>query len=398
MLRRHLDDDVLVHNRLEVREAESQAMYAGRCEVWKHGKLSGGTWHEWDYALAYANVCAENELPTTLVDQALSPRLHKVLGGSPGRQALVRAAITTDVPVLPYTDDAGICWPVGTFIGWYWAQELSLAVENGVQVKPITAWRYRAAPWLSSWAQWCMAQVADDSTPEARIRGLAAKHWTRAVPGRSAMQYRAWEDKGDAWQPGVGYMPLLDLDTGKRGAALTLGHQRWEAWSKQWWDNALPQLLSSVMAHCRVRLWHALQTAGFEHVAYCDTDSVIVDGIGHQRLSEAIADGYLWSLRYKGPHNGLEVTAPQLVEGSTYRRLAGVPKGARRTGASTYVGDEWDGVTTSINRGHPGEVRVRQARIALSGIDTRRQHLPGGATAPFTVVNGVRQLPQEAAS
>ena len=61
MLRRGTwHDKVLVHNRPEVRDAEAAAMYAGRAEVWKHGNLKGGPWYEWDYALAYANVCAQN--------------------------------------------------------------------------------------------------------------------------------------------------------------------------------------------------------------------------------------------------------------------------------------------------------------------------------------------------
>lgn len=165
-----------------------------------------------------------------------------------------------------------------------------------------------------------------------------------------------------------------------------------------WWDQALPQLLSSVMAHCRVRLWHALETAGSGNVAYCDTDSLIVNGAGHGRLSEAVADGYLWSLRLKGKHATLEVTAPQLVEGSTYRRLAGVPRGARRTGPAEYDAEVWEGITTSMAAGHPGEVRIRRAKLALSGVDTRRLHLPGGATAPFTVAGGTRQARAKEAS
>ena len=398
MLRSHLADNVLVHGRDDVRQAEASAMYAGRAEVWRHGKLTGGSWHEWDYATAYGQVCAQVALPTVLLDEVYRPKLERVANPPADRTYLVEATVAQETPVLPWKDELGIFWPVGSFSGWYWSHEIELAVGLGVTIKPLRAWRYRAAPWLASWGQWCIDRVADNSTAEARIRGLAAKHWQRAVPGRSAMRYRSWEDRGEAWVPGAGYMPLLDADTGARGAALTLGNQRWEAWSMAWWDNALPQLLSSVMAHCRIRLWHAMKAASLSNVAYCDTDSLIVNQAGHERLTEAVADGQLWSLRYKGSHQSLEVTAPQLIEGSTYKRLAGVPKGARRTGPNTYNGVAWEGITTSMAEGHPGEVRIRRATIALTGVDTRRLHLPGGGTAPFEVRTGVRQMPQEQAS
>lgn len=398
MLRRHLHGDVLVHRRPEVREVEAAAMYAGRCEVWRHGHFRKEKLHVWDAELAYASVCATEPLPMALQDEVRGLRLPAMLSMAPRWAFLVEAHVDAAVPVLPFADDVGVCWPTGTFQGWWWAHELGLAASEGAQVRPIRAWRYRAGPWLASWAAWVREVVADDATPEARIRGLAAKHWQRAVIGRSAMKYRDWAEQGPAWAPGVSYMPLLDTDTGARGAALTLGEQRWEAWSTEWWGQALPQLLSSVMAHCRVRLWAAMREAGLENVTYVDTDSLIVTAAGHDRLCYAVSAGRLWSLRYKGGHKGLEVIARQLVEGSTYRRLAGVPKNSRRTGRLTYEGEAWEGLTTSLGEGHPGEVHVRRAKIALTGVDTSRLHLPGGGTEPFRVVDGVRQAREEQAS
>jgi hypothetical protein len=398
LLRRHMHHSVLVHGRPEVREAEAAAMYAGRAEVWRHGQLHHGPYHEWDYALAYANVCRESYLPSVLMDQVARPKLDRIERSWPTRAWLVKADVSTDVPVLPVADDIGVLWPVGTFQGWWWDVELVEAARAGAVVAPLTAWRYVAAPWLASWAEWAIGVVADDTTPEARVRALAAKHWTRTIVGRSAMRYRSWEDQGAAWSPGASYMPMLDRQSGERGACLTLGNQRWEAWGQEWWGDALPQLLGAVMARCRVNLWRSMAEAGHKHLVYMDTDSLIVDRTGHDRLKSAAAAGRLGSMRYKGSHDTLEVTAPQLVEGSTYRRLAGVPKGAQRTGHDTYDGEVWEGITTSMAEGHPGEVRIRRAQIALSGLDTRRAHLPGGATAPFTMAGGVRQARQEKAS
>jgi hypothetical protein len=398
LLRRHLTDKVLVHGRPEVREAEGAAMYAGRCEVWRHGFQAPGPFYEWDFKTAYGRICAETALPATFSYEVRGIdvfRLPEFLGHT---NHLCEATITTDVPILPFRDDGGVYWPVGRFQDWYWDVELLAAQEAGATVQVHRAYRYRSAPWMASWATWCLSLVDDDSTPEARVMGAVAKHWQRAVPGRSAMKYRAWEEQGDAYVPGVSYMPMLDLDNGSRGACLTLGGQRWEAWRQEWWGEALPQLLSYVMACARVRLWEAMQVAGLEEVLYVDTDCLIVAGIGHERLDRAVRAGCLGSLRYKRSHQLLELTAPQLVEGSTYRRLSGVPRGARRTAQSAYDGEVWEGLTTALAEGHPDEVRIRNVSFDIHGIDTRRLHLPGGATAPFTVSDGRRSPSIEKAS
>ena len=392
MLKSHLADKVLVHGQANVREAEAAAMYAGRAEAWRHGLLAKGPYHEWDFALAYANVCAEEPLPAVLLGEVRGKSLRAMQDEAPGLAYLVEAQISTPVPVLPWSDNGGVFWPIGTFTGWWWAFELANAVAAGATVRPVRAWKYRASPWLASFSRWCIDQVADLSTPTARIRGCAAKHWTRSVPGRTAMRYKAWEDMGRAYVPGMNYEPALDIDSGARGAILTLGDRRWEAWASEWGDSALPQVLSTVMAHCRVRLWKALQCAGFEHLVYCDTDSLIVDVVGHERLSEAVADGALWSLRHKGEHEAIEVIGPQQVEATGYRRHAGIPRNAQQTGRLSYEAERWEGITTSLARGRAGEVWVHPIRAVLTGVDTRRLHLPGGMTAAFQVENGERVM------
>lgn len=398
LLRRHLDAKVLVHRDLAAREAEAAAMYAGRAEVHRHGPHHGGPFWEWDYTMAYGNVMATTSLPAVLTGMVRGKTLAGMQASWPSWRWLVRARVDQDLPVLPWRDATGICWPTGTLEGWWWDVELVAAEAAGARVRPLQSYRYVASPWLAGWAEWAMGLAGDTSTPEAAVIGVAAKQWCRSVPGRTAMQYRAWEHAGDAYAPGVGYMPMLDVDSGARGSCLTIGDQRWEAWSSAWWDNALPQVLSCVMAVSRVRLWDALVAAGLDHVLYCDTDGLIVDNDGHARLSEATAAGRLAGLRVKAHHSYLDLLAPQLVEGSTFRRLAGIPRGARRRADGTYSAEVWEGITGAMSAGHPDQVHVRQVTMRLEGTDTRRLHLPGGATAPFTVAGGVRSPAVEEAS
>lgn len=389
-VRRHLTDKVLVHGDDELREIEREACYAGRTEAWRHGRLPRGTWHEWDHELAYAHVLSAEALPAYYVDKVLRPRLSSIGRTTDQWRWLCRATVSAPVPVLPCADEHGFYHPVGTFSGWWWDVELLEAERAGCTVQVDVAHRYAARQWLSSWANWVIDLCDDKRYPDTRILALAAKHWQRSLVGRSAMRYRDWSEVGPAFTDETLYQTIADLDDGTVGVMFQCGGQRFEAWDRRWWDQALPQLLSSVMAHCRVNLWRAMVTAGLDHVAYVDTDALIVDEVGHRALADAVASGQLGSLRDKGVVKNLTIKAPRWIEGAGYTKRAGVPNGARSTGARTFAGETWEGFGESIAGGHPDTVVVRDWQGEMVALDWRRRHVAKGRTEPYTVCDGVR--------
>jgi hypothetical protein len=388
--RNFLSDKVLVHERDDIRALEHASSYGGRAEAWQWGRLRKGRWTEWDFALAYANVLAEESLPAYLYDTTgpISIRhIRKTYG--PWRW-LVTAKVTLEAPVLPVTDAHGVFYPTGSFEGTWWDCELLAAIDAGAEVEVLSTVRYKGAKWLETWANWVIDAVADDSSPEARIFGIAAKHWQRSLVGRSSMRFRAWDEVGPAWLEGVSYMPLADLDAGTFGACLQVNGRRWEAWERTWWDNALPQLLSSVIAHCRVNLWQAMNVAGLSHVVYVDTDALITDAEGTKRLEAATAAGTLGSLRKKHVMTRLDIWAPRYVNAPGYSRIAGVSRTRTQTGEHTYEGEVWERLPEALASGHASSVIVSPVSVELTGQDWHRVHLPDGSTAAYEVAGGAR--------
>ena len=390
MLRRHLTEKVLVHANPTVRELEARAMYAGRAETWKWGKLKGGPWYVWDYRNAYAEVCRTTALPAVLRSEVRGVGLPTMRRYEADTRWLVEAEVRTSVPILPVTDADGVFWPVGSFSGWWWDTELLAADHVGVCVKVRRAWKYKASPWLANWAEWVIGQIASSGTSSENLRSVAAKHWARAVPGRSAMRFWDFHDWGESYVPGAQAGPIHDLDAGTEGAMVQVGSRRWEAWQKTWWEQALPQVLSFIMAESRVRLWDAMAVAGFEHVVWVHTDCLVVDTIGHERLRAAVATGRLGSLRYKSTQSSFEPVTPYLVEGSTYRVRAGVPRKSWVDEKGSRHGEHWETLSGALSHGRSDRVIVTDHIFEPDLTDTRRVHLPDGETAPFGVIDGVR--------
>lgn len=388
--RNHCQDKVLVHDNVELLDLEHAAAYGGRCEAWRHGRPGGGPFTEWDHELAYANVLADETLPAYLIDHVAGLTMAHIERRYPTTRYLCRATVDQGLPILPSTDEHGIFWPIGRLEGWWWECELMAAQAEGARVVLHEAWRYRGAPWLATWASFVLDCCSHATTPADAIAAMCAKHWQRAVVGRTAMRYRDWEMTGPALMDGVQFMPLVDLDTGQRGAGFDISGRHYEAWDRIWGEQSVPQLHSAVLAHTRLRLWQAMRTAGLDHVVYCDTDALITDVLGTHRLKVATDRGELGSLRPKAQMRSLTVHAPRYVTSPNYTRVAGLPKRRRQVGRNTFVAETWESIVVSLQRNDPGTVRTYEQVSEMSEVDWRRLHVKGGATLPYVVEDGVR--------
>lgn len=381
----HYTHPVLVHDDMDAREAEVSAIYTGRCEAWRHGTLNAREWREWDLPLAYPRIAQDTHLPVRLQGHVISPTLEWFNRRRAGARLLVRATVTTKLPVLPWKGPDGTLWPVGTFTGWYWDTELSLAMAWGADVTLHHAQVYQSAPALAQWAEWVIGIVQDTTGRYNATQKALAKHWARALIGRFGARYPEWVDWSEAPDPGVGLTTFYDHDTKTVGRELTIGNRSYISTESHYVADACPFIMGYVMAECRVRLWHLLEVAGAEHVAYMDTDSLVADRVGSARLQRYVDDGMGWGVRRKGIWKTLKVMGPRQLVVNGHGRISGVPNIAKLKADGKWHGEKWDGVETTLASATPDVVVVRDAAWRVTGKDNRRLHVPGGTTAPIEI-------------
>lgn len=387
---RFMDHRLLVHEVDDARTAERAASHTGRCEAWRHGQLTAGPYTEWDFTAAYCKIGAECDVPIKLAGELFRPTVESVLAQARNRRVLCEVEVTTDVPIAPERTDSGIRWPTGTFPTTVWDNELALAIDAGARVVVVRAWVYRRAPALRAFCRWVLDGLdgtRDDVDPVVRV---ALKHWSRALIGRTAARWSRWETCGARDVADVSLGRVHDVGAGEVFSMMQLGTQLIRQVGAADNPDAMGAILSWVMAESRVRLWDVMQTCGLDTVVYVDTDSVITDGLGSQRLESARLDG----LRIKGVWSSIEVRGPRQIIPGARLRAAGVPRSAVRTGADTWEADVWSGLARSLSSGSPDAVEVARRTFRLPGVDRRRKHLAGGLTAPFEV----RETAQEAAT
>jgi len=376
--RRHLDGPVLGHPPQPHAEVARRASWTGRAEAWRHGRLPTGRWVEWDFTSAYAQVGLRDSVPIGQVDTLRAISVRSAATVARRKRLLVEAQVKLDVPVLPCELDGQIVWPVGTFRTVVWWGELRDALAQGAEVAIRRAWAWKHAPALRSFMVWALEHIegrADGVTP---LRAAVAKHWARTLVGRMGLRYTEWEDLADCpWGPGYRAETIQEPDGRLRRALLLGSTLKVEAGKVDGKDSA-PQIMSYVMSQCRRMLWHAMLTAGLEHLVHVDTDGLIVDTVGDANLAATGLPG----LRRKRLYRELEVIGTRALVLDGAPRAAGMQKRGVQVGPSVFEVEEWERAGRSLASGRPDRVRVQPRRKRLTATDLRRIRTPDGLTIP----------------
>jgi hypothetical protein len=209
---------------------------------------------------------------------------------------------------------------------------------------------------------------------------LLLKHWARALVGRMALRYRRWEPYGDT--PDLGLSLAINYDEdGEPVEKLHVGHERFTLAELEEVEDSAPQITGWVMSQCRARLWGAIQVADPNHVLYMDTDSLLVDKVGHAALQQNTY--MLDSLEKRAKWDHALIHGPRNIELDQDRRLSGVPRHAERKGPLEWEGHVMRAIKESIVRDELDHVAQLHRTYHVNTTDPRRERYPDGSTRPY---------------
>jgi hypothetical protein len=383
--RRFMTSGVLIHNDSEAREAERRAMWTGRCEAWWRGTIDFAVVHEWDLTAAYTNIVRESQVPVLLhgrtvdgapIDRYLHDRRYELLA---------EVDVETEAPVVPALQAGHIVWPVGRFPTVLWGPELRTAVDSGAAVRLRRGWLYRRAPALREWGDWVIGGLDDTSADNPAWRRAILKRWGNVLIGHFAMQYPEWRKVG--WSPDydVRCTPMHEVESGEASMLMQVGHDVWERCGMRDSVYYAPMITGWVMSEARTRLWQIMQQLPPRALLYVDTDSLLVTDQWLREMTD-LQDSHVGrGLRLKRSWDGISIYGPRQVVTGQAARIAGLPKGATRTGRHDFEGDVVEGLLEAMGERRLDEVRLIPRQWRIEGVDTRRHGSGSGWTEPFTL-------------
>jgi hypothetical protein len=378
---------ILVHDDSNAIEAERSGMHTGRAEAWRHGTIRGEKWTEVDLRTAYLTIAAECELPrklhmhTNAISNAQYRRLHERF------ILLCRVEITTDVPCVPVRIKGKHVWPVGTFETWLFDPEVDIALATAASVKIREAYVYIRDPILRSWAQWVLSILGNDANNVNPIVKTHIKHCSRALIGRLSLRTPSWEYFGSNVDDMVGITHIVFPNEGVSTRLLHVGEDTLIETERREGKDSLPMVTGYIMSECRARIWECMNACGTENIAHVDTDSVLCNTVGLDRMRRYYGAAFDDQWTIKGTFRTITVHGPRMYYRDGERKIAGVPLKALEQADGSFTGEQWSALAGDLADGLTGAVRVRQNTWTLNKTDPRRGESAGdqGYTRAYAI-------------
>jgi hypothetical protein len=124
--------------------------------------------------------------------------------------------------------------------------------------------------------------------------------------------------------------------------------------------HSAPAIAAHVTAYARMKLWNYIVQAGREHCYYMDTDSLIVDAIGYQRLASEIDPHKLGKLKLEETADCAEFYAPKDYVFGEVQKIKGIRHDAVQIQDGVYWQERFSKWLTLVRRGVSGEIVIQQ--------------------------------------
>jgi len=298
----------------------------------------------------------------------------------------------TDEPCYPVTLKGHLVYPIGTFHTVLSTPEIEYALSHGHILEVNKACLYLRGDIFSSYVDYFYRLKAKYKQEGNKPYYMLVKLMLNSLYGKTGQRERGFEPyEGDETKL-RGTSVILDLGTGKRQTLHKFGGQYFIEVDRGESYNSFPAIAAHVTAYGRMALWDLFKIAGPGHVFYCDTDSLIVDAPGKEKLESYLDDDKLGALKVEGESDTLTVVAPKHYVFEGKLTLKGVGKHDKPLGDDTWECTQFPSFRTQARWAKGTPFHTSQVIKRISGTLTDGIVNPDGWVTPL-VADGLQEGP-----
>lgn len=381
---------VLIDPDPEARALEARAVTGGRRGVARIGRQPPGLYADLDLVTAHLVAMSERLLPMRRLRSFDQLPLDAHALDSSVLDVLAECVVETSSPRYPWDSGAGVFYPIGRFATVLPGPEIRAARARGELVSIGAGYEYLLGSHMVGWARW-LASILDEGNPDVpAVARLAAKHWSRCVPGKWAGHtsevIRRAPDPRPGWHVERGYL----ADSKRPADFLLVGGELWTIARDEWADDAFPAILAWIQSHTRLAV-NALADALGPALLTLNTDGALVDvpaalrrlapELEPRRMTElrqlqaldaaCVALGPAlapFTVRIKGAARAVNIISPQHLVLDGEKRLAGIPRRAVQLAEGRYEFTQWPRLRVQLQREHTPGYTTRKRTADLTNV------------------------------
>lgn len=327
-----------------------EGYYGGRVECFRIGRYKGN-FYSFDVNSMYPAVMASAEYPVKLISHTRYATAEDIHVWLKRYCVTARVILRTTRQFAAVRKNYKLIFPIGEFEGILSSSELAYALEHAEIVKVIECAVYERAPVFRD-----MMLVLTKWKSEAKHKkDYVLEHQVKKIVNSF---YGKWGQSGGKWLEEFNHDDLsckrwteIDADTGK------IIHHRQLAGLVQTKDedpesrDSFPAIAAHVTANARMLLWSLIETVGLDNVWYCDTDSLLVNDTGRERLSHLLDEYDLGKLKLVGEYHDIEIWGAKDYRFGEKEKHKGVRKKAVWLDSHKVKQEQWSGLRGLIQSG-----------------------------------------------
>lgn len=347
---------IAIHADPEALKTERDAYAGGRTECFKMGKIEGQVYYV-DVNSMYPYVMKSHLFPTKLIsrwNECSVDRLKELI--QEGYLVICDAHIQTEKRIF-HKKRKRLIFPVGD----YWTTLCTPELIKGINEEAITNVRniciYEPDNFFESFVDYFYEKRLESKREGDAVHDFLYKIFLNSLYGKFGQKNTRWEQVEEADPEEVEVYYAFDADTNKRTIFKVFGGWVWKRnddGDDEEAFNSFPAVAAHVTAYARMLLWDAIECAGIENVYYSDTDSIMCNLIGYQRLEKAgyMNESILGKLKLEKTGE-LELFGCKDYVFNDMTKIKGVSKNARvldptADGKLRFAVTQWGGFTDRL--------------------------------------------------
>lgn len=384
---RFMPKPMLIHASKEATEIERASYFGGRTECFHVGKLPGPPFFKLDVNSMYPAIMRKVAVPIKFLRIVEGIGLSRLYRGVRRCCLVAEVFVKTRTPCYPYRSKVGMMFPVGEFWTTLATPELAFALAHK-HVKAVgRVCVYDSAVMFRRYVDTLYKIRRGYRSKGDDVFQEMVKYLLNSLYGKFGQRNEVWRYDGHNSSNADGAIRVFDLDTGEWVRQYTICGRTWSQIGKQEAYHSFPAVSSHITSAARMLLWRLICMAGRKNVFYCDTDSLIVNRAGRQRLKPYLDDTALGRLKLEYKTDKVTIHSPKDYQTGRETHIKGVRKDAEKIGPNTYKYWEWEGLLGAAGKGNLDSVVMRLRRKVLARTILQGQVSSSGAVSSPVVLD-----------
>lgn len=341
---------IAVHSNEDVLRLERASYHGGRTEAFRIGEFHGDL-HMVDVTSMYPYVMQLHLYPARLAFYQEQPSPAVLQNYLPNMPCVALCHIRTDEPIYGVPHNGKLVFPVGEFVTALAGPEVGEALVRGHLLGVHRVAFYEPEDLFGAfvkeiWQLRLAALAAGD-----HVLATFYKLLMNSLYGKFGQNGMVWEEQERipdlscaAWQD-------LDAETGIVTKYRRMGGLVQALANNPESRESCPIIASYVTSYARLYLWKLIETAGRNHVYYCDTDSLIVDATGLDNLQPFMGERELGKLKIEASSNDLVIHGSKDYTFGNKWKCKGARSGSLWLDPTSFEQDQWSGLRGQLRKG-----------------------------------------------